>query len=759
MKYFFDSIQLISDIPWWISVLFLIIVVFIFFRSLRGQMREVPPLPRYAIATIRVIILILIFLFVLRPALPKVTDAQKQGAPQLLCFIDASHSMSRADCGMGPVKRFELCSQAAQKIAEQADGYKIRTLYFNSDICPPPAENNTETAAITATDLTTPLKYLLSQRIPNHSHAVVFSDGAHTASTPLKQTCAEYVAAGNTTVHSVGMPPVDDIPRIAITNLTLPAQCWQNDTVQCTAEVISDNLTDDIIVSLLRDGQQINAKTVSHTSPVQRVVFQLTPKDHGTRTYTVTATSPGAESVAAQVSAAMQISRRNYKALYIEGTAASMYDGSIVYRNVPNALNESDDIDCEIMIDPQVRRFYSKATEPLVNDPHDGYPLTLEGLGKYDVIINSDIPISRFSKNQIDNTAEFVEKRGGGYVMIGGETAYGRGGWNETRIDRISPVDMGDERYMDGPFVWEFTEEGFRHPILQISDDPRENKKILKSMPPFYGYNSNLRTKPNAVLLATHPVRLTDEQKKMPMLAVQEMGRGRCMAFMTDTTWLWGQDFEKHWGEPRNSETYQRDNRYYKKFWQNTVRWLGRNSLRHYYSTRYIVPDKSFYQVGDSATIEYHDPGAFLEKKPPKVTCVITDPKGEEAEHSMVPVPSHDMYIANIELTHTGRFTCVAIRSDDKKNSVSFHLYVHPFIQELFAIQTDTDSLQQIAQAGHGKSCMYDSLFTLPPPPEVDPLSARNENFSDIWTNTWAIIILLALCTIEWLLRRSVGMA
>lgn len=757
MNYFFDSIQLISDIPWWISTFFLCIAVIIFFRSLRGQMKEVAPLPRYTIAILRVIILILIFLFVLRPALPKVTDAQKQGTPQLLCFLDASHSMTRADCGMGPITRFELFRQAAQKLIEKSQGYKTRTLYFNSDICPPPSENNVKNAALTSTDLTTPLKYLLSQRIPKHSQAVIFSDGTHTAPVSLKQTCAEYAAAGNTSVNTIGMHPVEDIPRIAITNLTLPAQCWQEDTVQCTADIISDNLYDDILVTLLRDEQQINARTISYTTSAQRVTFQMTPKDHGLHTYTVEATSSGAENATA--TAALHVSRRNYKVLYIEGTAVSMYDNSVVYKNVPNALNESDDIDCEIMVDPDVYRFYSKATEPLINDPHDGYPLTLEGLGKYDVIINSDIRRSRFSENQINNTAEFVEKRGGGYVMIGGDTAYGRGGWNETRIDRISPVDMGYERYMDGPFVWEFTQEGFRHPILQISDDPRENRDILKSMPPFYGYNSNLRIKPNAVLLATHPVRLTDEQKKMPMLAVQEMGRGRCMAFMTDTTWLWGQDFEKHWGEPRNSETYQRDNRYYKKFWQNSVRWLGRNSLRHYYSTRYIVPDKSFYQVGDTAKIEYNDPGAFLAKKHPGVTLVIQEPNGEETKHSMIPVPSHDMYITDIELTHTGRLSCTTIRSDDKKNPASFYLYVHPFIKELFDIQPQNTTLEHIAKAGHGKTAMYDNLFSLPPPPEVDPLSTRNENFSDIWTNTWVIIIILLLCTAEWLLRRSVGMA
>jgi hypothetical protein len=62
-------------------------------------------------------------------------------------------------------------------------------------------------------------------------------------------------------------------------------------------------------------------------------------------------------------------------------------------------------------------------------------------------------------------------------------------------------------------------------------------------------------------------------------MAVQEIGRGRSMAFMSDTTRSWGRDFETLWGEPIDaalpiSET-NCDSRYYRKFWVNAVRWLA----------------------------------------------------------------------------------------------------------------------------------------------------------------------------------------
>src|SRR5262249_3760790 len=50
----------------------------------------------------------------------------------------------------------------------------------------------------------------------------------------------------------------------------------------------------------------------------------------------------------------------------------------------------------------------------------------------------------------------------------------------------------------------------------------------------------------------------------------QNFGRGRTFAMATDSTIAWGTDFEKSWGEG--------DNRYFRKFWRNVVRWLTENS-------------------------------------------------------------------------------------------------------------------------------------------------------------------------------------
>jgi len=758
----FQGIHLLSSIPHWLFGVAALAMALALARSLRWQIHEVPLLPRCFIIALRVAILLVLLVCALRPALPNTLDQRAQGAPCLYLFRDVSHSMTRADRGMGPVTRINICDAAAEAIVRAAPGYDVKTIWFDTAACPAPVANPpAPPAALAATDLTYPLTNLRGMPTPPHSQAVLFSDGCHTANNAVHAALAEYSAAGAVPLHTVCVPPGTPMPRAALTAVTMPAHAWQGERVVIAAEVALRDLTRDATVELLMDGNKIAQRALTCTATQQRVTFATTPARHGLRVYTLRVTAPEShvDLRAATATCALQVSRRTYRVLYIEGTDRNGYTGEPVYNNVPNALKEADDIACDTMVDPQMMSSPIQVKEPTVDDPRDGYPLTLEGLARYDVIINSDISLSRFSQAQVDNTARFVEERGGGYVMIGGEHAFGRGGWDETRIDRISPVDMGDERYMDGPFVWNFTLEGERHPIMQLDRDPQKNEAILRSMPQFYGYNSSVRLKPNAVLLATHPTRTIADGSKMPMLAVQEMGRGRCMAFLTDTTFLWGMDFELHWGEPRDADVSARDKRYYKKFWQNAVRWLGHNALRHYYETRFITTDKTVYDIGDTATIEYNDPGAFTGETAPRATLTATAANGTKNTITMQPDAARALFSCTLALGSTGRVELVARRLDDRSATATMPLFVRPVTRELLEIAPNAQLMAAIARACHGQAVLCGEKLVLPAPPAAGERQTKADDLRDIWITPWMLATLLALFTAEWILRRTVGMA
>ncbi len=88
-------------------------------------------------------------------------------------------------------------------------------------------------------------------------------------------------------------------------------------------------------------------------------------------------------------------------------------------------------------------------------------------------------------------------------------------------------------------------------------------------MPPFSGTNLISRVKPAATLLGQTKTPLS-RVGIMPIFACQTYGRGCTFAMATDSTVAWGTYFETRWGEG--------DNRYFRKFWRNVVRWLAENS-------------------------------------------------------------------------------------------------------------------------------------------------------------------------------------
>ncbi len=78
-------------------------------------------------------------------------------------------------------------------------------------------------------------------------------------------------------------------------------------------------------------------------------------------------------------------------------------------------------------------------------------PTSLGELERYDFFILSDVRADQVSLTQQDAIERYVRDLGGGFLMAGGESAFGLGGWQGTRIERMLPVHMDSERRRDQP--------------------------------------------------------------------------------------------------------------------------------------------------------------------------------------------------------------------------------------------------------------------------------------------------------------------
>jgi len=69
-------------------------------------------------------------------------------------------------------------------------------------------------------------------------------------------------------------------------------------------------------------------------------------------------------------------------------------------------------------------------------------PETPTELSAYDAVVLSDVAAHQLSSRAIAAVHDYVEKLGGGFVMIGGKNSFGAGGYYRTAIEDVLPVKM-----------------------------------------------------------------------------------------------------------------------------------------------------------------------------------------------------------------------------------------------------------------------------------------------------------------------------
>ena len=80
-----------------------------------------------------------------------------------------------------------------------------------------------------------------------------------------------------------------------------------------------------------------------------------------------------------------------------------------------------------------------------------GMPATVDELRAYDLVMISDVPARAVGRASQEALVRYVEDFGGGFVMIGGESSFGVGGWGSTPVDQLLPVRFEGERQREQP--------------------------------------------------------------------------------------------------------------------------------------------------------------------------------------------------------------------------------------------------------------------------------------------------------------------
>jgi hypothetical protein len=732
----------------------------------------------WALVLLRAGVLALLLFILLN--LVRVTETRlPPRVPEVVYLVDCSRSMAldRPHSRLDQVK--QAMAQSERRLPPQPP--HINLFRFGDELT---AASDTE--GLRPTEDATRLLDALD-RLPSHftdgppAGVVVFSDGRATETAGFEEVAAGYRRLG-VPVHVfpvgdrvAGDVAVQDViaPRDAPPGTRLPVRVvvrsrgYEGRRAEVRVRPLADPSARPLasLPITLADGAQAH-DLVLEAGATGQLVAEVPPLEN--------------EAILENNRVAFQVGARRQKlrVIYMEGSTNNEYHW------LRDALVEDPNIECVAM---EVNDQY--AARPVlyrVDDPSRGYPTTREELFGYDVVICSDIAQAAFTPQQLAWTVELVEKRGGGFAMVGGHTSFDAGYWDKTVWDGLIPVDMGGNMnapglggpYWDGGFAVKVPREAERHPIWRIVDDPVKNRQVLDRMPAFSGTNLIRRLKPAAT-----PLGYTDRAMPgvgiMPVFACQTVGKGRSFAMATDTTYAWGTYFERDWGEPG-------DNRYFRKFWRNVVNWLAENSAGVNRRLR-VDSDKIIYRPGEAIKLSARAYDEKLEETsryrlvarlhppapprsgpnappPPVLQEVALAPRpGERAYEGglttppldQVPVPA-DKPLASLRLL---ALDVVAYDGNRVAAQSSLDVQVLDDPEEFHDPQPDPTRLEALARDSGGKVLHSgEELAQLLRGYASTPGEVVVQKVP-LWDRTGLWLLLLGLLGAEWVLRRWRGLA
>ncbi len=389
----------------------------------------------------------------------------------------------------------------------------------------------------------------------------------------------------------------------------------------------------------------------------------------------------------------------------------------------------------------------------------------------YDVIIIAGIDPSEVKERFTESVASFVRDHGGGLLFVAGKqmAPYALKNTRAEGLLTLLPVEIEDKhdtsnygkRLFDEEFHLRLTPEGADLRLTQIGRSPEESRRLWeKTLPGFYWYYPVRRAKPGATVIAVHErdvdlatqIRMNrKDQRPMPVIATHFFGKGRVMFLGVDETWRW----RKEVGD-----------KYFYKFWSQTLHYLGKGSLLKKLGGVTITTDKSEYIVGETAVIRARviDEASLEPSKEPSHTALIgrveSDRKPSEVSLALTEEPG--TYEGSWKTSERGTYH-VWLQMDGRK--IKEKPGLRKFGVQLPAQEHDDVRIDEKVLAG---LATQDGRFYRPSqldrmaeiPALVQPVAEVREvsKTEAVWDSPGLLALVLGLLIVEWGVRRHEGL-
>jgi uncharacterized membrane protein len=407
-------------------------------------------------------------------------------------------------------------------------------------------------------------------------------------------------------------------------------------------------------------------------------------------------------------------------------------------------IRRAEEEDKGVQIVSMLRTTENKIYRQGIADPSelaDGFPTRAEDLFKYQAIILGSVEADYFTPVQQELLREFVDKRGGGLLFLGGRFALGDGGWASSSLADLFPTFLPNQK---GTFHREsatvqLTPAGAESPITRLLDDRAANIDRWRKLPYLNDYQDPGAPKPGATVLAQMMAGHT-----MPLLVTQSYGRGKTAVLATSGTWRWQMN------SPLNDPSHD-------LFWQQLLRWLAKDSPGQVTAT---MPQQTLMDEGHVQMTVVARDQEFTPAADAHVSAHVIGPDDLSAMVDLTPVPNTPgTYAMDWTAEKPGSYVAevTADRGSDElgKDVVSFRR--EDGVAENFHTQQNRELLKKLSDETGGRYWEQSQLDRLPKEISYSEAGISVRDTKQLWDMPAVFLALLGLMSADWLLRRKWG--
>jgi uncharacterized membrane protein len=739
--------------PSWILIILIALIVglLIYFLYLRPGYR-INRKSRWGLIVMRASLLALLLIMLMRPVvvvpsiIPKSTSVAVLGDDSRSMQLADENNHSRIDAAK------ELLSANSQFARGLEAKFKVNLYGFSTSATKLKDASELQGGGA-ATDLVGALREAVKDSAGGALSAVVLvSDGGANTPKDLGVELRE-LRAQNVPVFTVGVGNPARFKDVEMARITTPRRVLVGSAVSADALVrVTGYGANKITIAVTEDGralktQQFDVKGGTSGSEAQTVTIEYTPTSAGAHRYTFEVKPLDGETTIENNAqdALIEVTNDNPKILYIEGEPRWEY-GKLRFSLAKNEKN----LVLVSVLRSADGKFYRQGVES-GSELTTGFPLTVEELMNYQGLVIGSIEANFFSYEQLKNIEQFVAKRGGGLLVLGGAHSFDAGKYANSPIADLLPLYLNDqieepEMQIVSNYKAGLTQRGRTHAVTRLNEDRNLSAKAWDELPPISIPEILAQTKPGATVIL-EARNITDRNRVVPLLAEERYGRGRTMALTTNDTWRWRMELDSK-------------NTSHETFWRQLLRYLVSTTPNQYEA----AAERDVYAPGDTLNLR----GEVNDKKfdpvtDAQVTATVTKPSGASAE---IPLQINygekiSDYRSEFAPDENGLYQVemTARRGGAPLGAAKSTFFVTDRTREFHDAAQNVELLKRVAAETGGKYYQLSQAHDLLD--EITMLEGKNSErvSKDLWDMPINFMLLIGLASAEWFLRKRKGLA